>query len=279
MEEQNQQQFNPIGKGSINIWLAVIISVVITAVLFGGGVYFWQKTIIDRNNVSYRFLQNKINGLQILLLESQKELSEKTDQDNSDQSIGGNSTITGIDQTWDLYTNNDLGFSLKIPKTISNVNTPSEKITIIESENVVYVTYKTSYDYNDILTRSAGNLSDIDKTKGIQWGIMVRTVNNDLELSSLIKSRYGSGCSIGSKSKIGSYDTYDVRVNGDGLDLEKSNCHINFRFVIRYSPTLKRAAIWDLGQSFLFMTYDENNNTDAYTTFDDEMADSFKFIQ
>ncbi|MDO8669126.1 MAG: hypothetical protein Q7K65_02440 [Candidatus Buchananbacteria bacterium] len=92
MEEQDPQQFNVIGKGSINIWLAVIISVVVTAVLVGGGVYFWQKTIIDSNSESYKSLQNQITDLQTQLKSTQEELLSKIDENNNQLPESGDST-------------------------------------------------------------------------------------------------------------------------------------------------------------------------------------------
>lgn len=74
MEEQNNPQINePIPSSSKNIWVAVIISIVITAIVVGGGVYFWQKYSLK---ITEQNLQQ-----QIVSLQSQVEQLEGQDAD------------------------------------------------------------------------------------------------------------------------------------------------------------------------------------------------------
>jgi len=183
------------------------------------------------------------------------------------------SSRTSLDNTWDLYTNNTLGFSIEVPKQNMWTTKKYEAVEILESGDIVYLTDKSSYYYQKIISNIASSKTDLQKVYGITWGILVRTVNSDKELEDLIKAKYGSSCTLGTMTVVaGDPGTYNVAINGDGLGLDKTNCDINFVKAIRYSPTLKKVAIWDLGQAVTFML---NPTTQADTI----MSGSFKFIK
>jgi len=281
MEETNQDQYNQNFKEPINIWLVVIIAVIITAFIVGGGVYFWQQSVrqamVNENNSNNNLLQNEIDSLKIQLMESEEEQTNNQLPESSDSNQQSNTT--SVDSTWDLYTNNTLGFSIKIPKTVSNINT-LDKIEVIESDNVVYLTYKSDYNYTKILSRSQSNLSDIDKTKGIPWAILVKQVKSDNELDQFIKSRYGRTCGLGNKTLSKQEGVYDVSIDfTNWTPGDESGCFVNYLVKIKYSPKLGKVAAWDLGQGDTFLNYDANNKINTYTVFDNEMSDSFQFIK
>lgn len=184
--------------------------------------------------------------------------------------------VAAIPNGFKAYVNNELGFSLNIPINTYNNSNKLEPVEVIEAGNVIYITYKSNYYYKEMASRIANQISmelnDVKKTDGIPWGVMVRDVNNEQELDELIKERYGVGCSFGSKTLSGQPEIYDVKVKGDGLDLDKTKCPINFILHIKYSPFFKKAAIWDVGQAYNFLVKDVE---DA----DSLMADSFSFIK
>lgn len=171
------------------------------------------------------------------------------------------------------YSNDQAGFSIRVPKTAME-NNRQYAIKTIESGNVTYVTSEGAYRYDDAVARSADkSLSGMEKVKGgIPWAILVANANDDAAVDSFIKERYGSGCSLGEK-KLSSHDgVYDVSIKGDGKDLGETACPINYVTAIKYSPSLHRVAAWDIGQDCSFFT-------SSSMCLDFSMANSFKFIK
>jgi len=68
-------------------------------------------------------------------------------------------------------------------------------------------------------------------------------------LEQFIKSKYGSGCSLGDKTQSPTADIYNVKILGDGKDLEESQCPINFMVDTKYNPTKGVVVIFELGQA------------------------------
>lgn len=265
--------------------LIIVLSILAVIVVLGGlGLY---TISVKQSNDLRQEVSSAINQLsdQITELKGQPVVSDVTG--SADLENPANITTpaadttqsvsrVSIDQTWDLYTNKNLGFSIKIPKKVLTANKTQEALEIIEDGNVVYVTFRSNYYYKEMTSRIANQISlglnDVKKTTGIPWGIMVRDINNEQELSRLIKERYGSGCSLGAKTISEEPDTYNVAINGDGLDLDKTKCSFGFIRYVKYSPTFKKAAIWDGGQAINFRSSPNNE-------FDTIMAGSFKFIK
>jgi putative hemolysin len=187
--------------------------------------------------------------------------------------------LVAIDNDWNLYTNNELGFSVKVPKNVFIDNNAQEPVEIIESDNVVYISNQSSLYYekiSDLLANDTDSeLSDIEKKKGIPWGMIVRNINNEKELDNFIKEMYGSGCSLGDKKASQQENTYDVTIKGDGLGLDKTKCPINFILHVKYSSEFKKAAIWDIGHDYNFRVTSALDGTGGGDT---EMAESFKFV-
>lgn len=205
------------------------------------------------------------------------------------------STIASLDDTWNLYTNNKSGFSIRIPKTVGEDMHNNCKIEISDIPVVVfddstgsYITVKSFLEYatdsnGEICPKTDNSLDTISERKNplinnrsnplfipINWHIIVAKAENDSEIESFIKTNYGAACKLGAKTLSGN-GVYDVKIISDGLDFENSKCIINFALALKYSPHFKKIATWDMGQSIGF-------SSSKYESYDSKMAESFKFV-
>lgn len=212
-------------------------------------------------------------------------------------SPGLKSKITSLDSTWNLYTNNLFGYSINIPKTsfefggvCSNgkLDVGKVPVTVFDNDKSAYITYEYFYEYpqNNACTKTENSLAITD-TRANQWKtlkpgdnqpivppnwhIITANVTNDTQLDQFIKDNWGSGCSLGSKT-LNSSGVYDVKINGDGLDLELTKCPLNFVVAVKYSSQFNKAATWAMGQAPSF-----SKVSSFMSVYDTEMADSFKF--
>lgn len=220
------------------------------------------------------------------------------------------SSFTNLDSTWNFYANPKLGFGMKVPKSVNaawgncvwktesgdHSYRPVEAMvpmTVLEGSDEAVVTQEYFYQpgeetksgytsYYAKCDKVALSLAFLDQKAAQEkqqiytyspslWRIKVATVNGDTALEQFIKDNYGKGCKLGTKTLI-SNDTYKVTVQGDGKDLEQTECPLNYMYAVRYSPSRQKAASWGIGQSINFSS--EGNKT-AYDT---EMVNSFRFL-
>ena len=207
------------------------------------------------------------------------------------------STIISIDNTWNLYTNNKIGFSIKIPNVSSEfggvcsggkLDVATVPVKVFDDAFGAFITYEYFYEYpvNNSCQKTVNDLSIVNqrasqwKTNPTNplfdppnWHIITANVSNDTDLENFIKANYGTGCKLGTKT-LSDNGTYDVRVEGDGLDLGETKCPINFILAIKYSPEFKKAATWAIGQSIVFAADKDFNNA-----YDSDIVSSFKFFK
>jgi len=300
MNEQNNLQLNEPVQSPKNTWV-IVISILATALIVGGGVYAWQRSSLKSTEQN---LQQ-----QIYMLESQiKLLQQSASQDNNDippltnespNEIEIVSDLTSLDQTWDLYTNNKYGFSIKVPKkmfhsygSICEWKTDSYRpkrgivpVKIFEDENI-YIsseyfyeltgeTVKNSIHYYSGCDKIINSLSHLKNEKYFQqqsWEFVIKNVSSDIELENFIKERYGSGCKLGSKNASNQAGVFNVSIQGDGKDLEETKCPLNYATVLKFYPAKNRVISWHLGQESIFVVDESYQNV-----YDQEMVDSFRF--
>jgi LysM repeat protein len=170
------------------------------------------------------------------------------------------------------YRNDKLGFEINIPKKVDD-----GPIKTIESGDALWIVAENS-SYIEELKQFNSSVSDFKKVAGIPWAILVKTVNNDQELNQFIKDRYGKDCSLGQKQPSSQPGIFDVQIDtGDGEAGE--GCFLNWILFIKYSPEQNKVAAWDMGQDARFYSSEEVNVDGADTYYDQEMAESFKFIK
>ena len=150
-------------------------------------------------------------------------------------------TRVSIDENWDLYTNRQLGFQLKIPKSVKTSLANN-------SEDIL-----SSSDYGG-------------------WTIIKREVESEDTLLQLIKNEVGNDCIILSRQAdtSGSY-ILDVQ---DGTDKEfgEADCKPRYSaWYFVYSPNRKVLFYWNMGQEYQF----ENINHEYK---DSEMLASFRVL-
>lgn len=320
MSEQNFPQSNQPIQGSKTIWIIIIV-IIATILIVGGGVYAWQKANLERTEQA---LQQQINLLedQIKLTQERKNydsdiVSSLTEIDSDDE-IGSDETetdsnkdetvfneietasiLTPIDQTWNLYTNHEYGFSINVPKKMfHNYGAECEEevdsyrpkggivpVKIFEGENI-YISSEYFYELGgetvrdnkhyfsqcDKVINSLANLRDNGYFQQQSWKFVVRDVSNDAELESFIRERYGNGCQLGDKNPSNQPGVFDVSIQGDGRELEETECPLNYMTVLKYHPEKNKAVSWNLGQAFTFVEDESYQNV-----YDQEMVDSFKF--
>lgn len=221
------------------------------------------------------------------------------------------SETVSLDETWNRYTNYDLGFSLKVPKTMVSYygsctwnedngdssyrpKAAAVPVKIFEDADGVTIAPEYLYELAGATTETNGQggsrtvyaqciqvpnslalMQDPGRPMfGIQmWQIVSAQVRNNGELDAFVKSRYGSGCSVGDVEASGQDGVYRVRIQGDGKDPSETQCPVNYATMVKYAPEANKVIAWDLGQSYTFLA-DES----FMTGYDQEMIESFRFL-
>ena len=212
------------------------------------------------------------------------------------------SGITSLDETWNLYSDYRLGFTIKFPKEVAtfrgscywNEEQGSYRpkmalvpVKIFEGTDAVYIARehyfelagerveenKSYYDECNQVTNSLDLLRDPERFQEPFWKLVAQEIHDEGELDSFIKARYGSGCSLGEQVASAQEGVYDVGILGDGKDLEETECPLNGGTVVKYFPGGGKVIAWNTGQAGTFQA-DVN-----YPVFHDlEMIESFNFL-
>jgi hypothetical protein len=168
---------------------------------------------------------------------------------------------------WKLYRNERLGFEINLPR-----KTDGGEVKAMEVGDIVWFYSEGSYGYQEDLKQLKGSNSEFQKAGGVRWAILVKKVNNDQELEQFIKSRFGEKCGLG---KVDSSEgTVDLNVISKGED-----CVLNFQLFAKYSPKSKLVAAWDTGQDVSFVSSDRKDPYGNPMDFDEDMANSFRFVR
>lgn len=198
------------------------------------------------------------------------------------------------------YTNNKLGFSIKVPKTAANMygnctwvdagskssfrpKTELTPVKVFENGDSTYIAFEYAYQLTDKTTIDGQSyykdckkvdttIAQLDQGRRT-WNIISKQVNNDAELDAFIKQRFGSGCSLGEKTASAQPNVFSIKVLDDEEYMEISECVLNFMFVVKYAPTINRVFTYDRGQAATFA-----KTLDYSVVYDDEMDKSFRVI-
>lgn len=213
------------------------------------------------------------------------------------------SELVSLDNTWNLYSNFNLGFSLKVPKNAIGgapciwkgpeagdhsyrPATGLVPVKVFEDVNGVYVNMEYRYQMTGETSENGRYFfsgcekqmltPEILKSESPQtWHIVSEKVTNDQELEAFIQKHFYPGCKLGQKKQSLQTGVFDVSVTGDSQPPDENGittkCFINYMYVIKYSPEKQRVFTWDLGQSIKFSGSETEN-------YDEEMVKSFKVL-
>ncbi len=291
-EIQPIQSIEPVKKSNIFKYLFVASIIVILALIIG----------------FYFLLNNKINQLNNKqTTELTTDLTqETTDNEETIPTIiptlaSTESTLIEKDANNNLYTNNKFGFSLTIPKFASGSveckkepdsyrpNSGNVSINFFENKETIYLAADNFYSLTGEQKTSEGisNFSRCEKLKTnfelieedkVSSGnitslkIYAANIKNDEELEQFIKSKYGSGCKLGKKTKIDTTEAFDVSILGDGKELGESECPMNFMVKLRYNQTKGKLVLFELGQACNLA-----KNSTGDSCYDSKIVDSLNF--
>ena len=233
--------------------IAILIAIVLVLIVAGGAGYYFDKISQEKEEFGERSEMEKISELKPL------------------------------DETWNTYINHELGFSMKVPKEIMHSYgscrwVDSEKsyrpkeasvpVKIFEDEDnkIVYVTSEYFYvlggetrkDYVSYFSECNKTFNSIELLElpkdGCEqshyqhcWKIVTRDITDDKELEEFIKEYYGFGCSLGEKRLTRQEGVYDVGIEGDGKDLEFTECPMTYGVVLKYYPEKNKVISWRFG--------------------------------
>lgn len=213
------------------------------------------------------------------------------------------------EEIWEKYTS-ELGFSMKIPQNVFGVYRCFSDKTIWvpvkvfeDKENeIVFITqeyyYEAKYDselnkYTEpcekiiyslkLLKEDVASISGLTNSPKPWLGLalVIKNINNDIELNKFIKDTYGSGCLIEKKEPWKQNGVYEIKIKGEdwdrGADLGTTTCPINYTYKILYAPEKNKVMSVNLGQECQFGNDPALESYSEYKCYDEEMIDSFEF--
>lgn len=188
---------------------------------------------------------------------------------------------SSLDENWQLYRNDRLGFEIKLPKAVNlwtdEGAVKTHPVKTLENDNIVWFTPEGSPDYVERAKIITGNQPEFEKVQGIPWAILLKKASNDAELENFIQQRYGHECRLGEKKTTNQTGVFDVSIKTSEGEEPGEGCFLNWALVIKYAPEKGLVVAWDLGQATTFNTIDSKGN--LLQSFDQEMTESFKFIK
>ncbi|NCU41800.1 MAG: hypothetical protein EOM19_03705 [Candidatus Moranbacteria bacterium] len=180
-------------------------------------------------------------------------------------------TYTFNDSLWRKYINNDLGFSIMIPRQTLYSSHDFIPVEVKEYGNNVSIFYENSQDLYPFDTLNT-------------WNIHVRKVKNESDIQSFIENEtWRKGCKIVHKEPSLQKGVYDLTLNRDPLDIE-NQCAGMSKYVFKYFPEKGIIAYWETGQDSSFSLPLKNPLKNEYgeveerERVDTAMIASFEFL-
>ncbi len=210
--------------------------------------------------------------------------------------------LKNIDSSWKEYSNEEFGYTIKIP-TLSLGDTwcypEGESIAVetvvVENESDTFVgpaywhyfeEVKETVDEEGMVHYEYQNCEKVTAEAliftpdfGGGWLFQASRVKNEKEMEQAIRTRFGDSCKVGELLPTTQTGHYRVTIEGDGLEIEESSCFPNYIYHIRYYEPTQTLVSWVGGQACGF---DDSYLTDGYhetdsVCFDEEMTNSFRF--
>ncbi len=279
--------------------IIAVVSVIIVVTIVGFAGRYWYDT--EQQKIQAIPTQEPSNVTLLSPSDSTSDrakLIEKSTKDVMDNAWRGvalglteGEDLTEVDDKWLQYTNEDLGFSINVPKLVMSHGggkcgqlSPLEFFTYQKGvDTVVKLAPKFIWKNDNGACRKLDNtLKNVtqkrDGTKWLEdtsWHITVAQVNNDIDLDKFVKYQYGKSCAIKEKKESAQSGVHDIIVyDQSGKGMISGDCALNFQHVMKYSPVSKKAVQWNLGQDVNFV-----GKGDISMGYDMDMVKSFKFLQ
>jgi hypothetical protein len=198
---------------------------------------------------------------------------------------------------WNLYHNNDLGFSIKLPSEVATpcrcpdnrmVNAPV-KVFEDNENGAGYISPEYYYDarwsseeqkFTEECTKIIYSLDMLEVEKDqkpfLGWRININNIENKEDILEVIKGNFGLTCEIKDEVKD-EQGNYEISLYGSDWDSNnglESSCMINYSYKIIYCPDKGKMMSVILGQECTFGT---DPSTKPYYCYDEGMINSFKF--
>jgi len=174
-------------------------------------------------------------------------------------------SLVAVGDLWNLYTNNDFGFSMKIPKEDYG-NLDCGKIIVEEGKNSITIKRE-----KEIMKESVLISQNCFNICGGNWEIKVGRVSNSNELNKFLEEKYCTTARVKKMVLSNQKGVYDIYLESDFDPYTEEGCYINYLTVNKYYPENNIVVAWNLGQDRIFVLQDDE-------TADDIMINSFKFL-
>ncbi|MBD3329336.1 hypothetical protein GF357_02470 [Candidatus Dojkabacteria bacterium] len=119
MKQPNEQPIEPV-QSSKNIWI-IVVSVVATALIVGGGVYAWQRSNLKNTEQSLEqqisTLQDQISQLQQAQVNQDQQINQPVAEQNNQPTTQEKATPEPVDEyaDWKTLVNSTGGYSFNYP--------------------------------------------------------------------------------------------------------------------------------------------------------------------
>jgi len=283
MEEQQEERSasKPIAKPAeehhVPTWLLVIIAFLVGSAMAGALIYAWQETTTQDRLIKMQGEANKTIAELVDRLQAAQHALEMERESQSMQEEEGRFSVTDavdgarvhLDDRWDLYMNDTLGFSIEIPRQVNDQGScvtdafdgeeqamddgdMTQKLlptAVFSTTDGVYLStaHRFTEDADGNCQRenlTARTVADAN----ISQRILVHTIDlpdgvdeHADALDAFAREMYGDACAAGEISMQGDV-TLEAVADAD------EECDVDFGYVFVYDEALDRAATFAIGQ-------------------------------
>jgi hypothetical protein len=294
-EEADTSKQKPIAaphdEHHVPTWLLVIIGFLIGGIIAGGTIYTWQRSVLQvqlstaraQANASVSKLQSELQSTQRRLtkrIESLQQQEEEARQERFAVSDAPQGERVKLDDTWDLYINDERGFSLEIPRMVSDGGScisqddpfegatqpgdeddVSQKLiatTVVDTQTGLYIAPELRYvlsEEEDETCAAVETTKDNAASAAPSLAVYTENLPDDVDqhgeaLDAFAAEVYGENCEVGS-----------VTMTGDAMlttvEDAESNC-VAEEYVFVYDEELGRAATFEYAEDIEWRDLDDN---------------------
>jgi len=175
MEQTNEQPIEQI-QSSKNIWI-IVIAIIVTALIVGGGVYAWQRSNLKNTKQN---LEQKISMLQNQINQLQQQVDFTQNQKNNDNSQIITPPLVGPKSNWQVYSNTKFLYKCPQEWSIHSNKNYNGQVELSECSKI----YSGKISFDDGVGVSFGfvpqNVADNYEWAGQKWSdILINDIKNE----------------------------------------------------------------------------------------------------